>query len=68
MKYHGYRIVKAKHPTPLNPNRYTYDIMDGDNVRKTNIASIETAKHVIEIMCKWGHWVDKSNPDRRKDE
>ena len=68
MKYHGYEIVKAKHPTPLKPNRETYDILDGDKVRKTNIASLETAKHVVDVMCKWGHWPDKSRKDKRKDD
>ena len=62
MKYRGYGIVKAPHPTTFNPNRETYDIMDGANIRKANISTIETAKKVIDTMIKYSYWVDRSNP------
>lgn len=61
MKYKGYEIVKRKYPTAINPNREAYDIMDGDRVRKANISTIETAKHVIDAMIKWNFWQDKSS-------
>lgn len=61
MKHRGYDIVKVPHPTTFNPHRETYDIMDGEKVRKENISTIETAKHVIDIMCKWNYWPDKSD-------
>lgn len=32
--------------------------LDGDRVRKANIATIETAKHVIDTMIKYGYWSD----------
>ena len=61
MKHRGYDIVKASHPSTFNPKRETYDIMDGDKVRKENISTIETAKHVIDVMVKWSYWPDKSD-------
>ena len=48
--YRGYEIVSAKHPTPFDPQRTTWDVVDGDRVRRGNIASIETAKHLIDAM------------------
>lgn len=60
MKHRGYEIIKAKHPTTFNKNRETYDIMDGDAVRKANISTIETAKKVIDAMVKYGYWKDRS--------
>ena len=56
--YRGYEIVSAKHPTPFDPQRTTWDVVDGDRVRKANIATIETAKHVIDTMVKYGYWPD----------
>lgn len=56
--YRGYEIVSAKHPTPFDPQRTTWDVVDGDRVRKANIATIETAKHVIDTMIKYGYWPD----------
>lgn len=61
MKHRGYDIVKASHPTTFNPHREAYDIMDGEKVRKANITTIETAKHVIDVMIKWSHWPDRSD-------
>lgn len=60
MKHRGYDIVKALHPTTFNPKRETYDIMDGDKVRKANISTIETTKKVVDTMIKYGYWEDKS--------
>ena len=60
MKHRGYDIVKVPHPTTFNPKRETYDIMDGDKVRKANISTIETTKKVIDTMIKYGFWEDKS--------
>lgn len=60
MKHRGYEIVKAPHPTTFNPKRETYDIMDGDRVRKANISTIETAKKVIDTMVKHGYWPEKN--------
>lgn len=59
MKYRGYEIVKALHPTTFNKNRETYDIKDGDKVRKANITTIETAKKVIDTMLKYKQWPDR---------
>lgn len=61
MKYRGYDIVKAPHPTTFNPKRETYDIMDGDKVRKANISTIETAKKVIDTMIKYGYYHEKED-------
>lgn len=60
MKHRGYDIVKVPHPTTFNPKRETYDIMDGDKVRKANISTIETTKKVVDTMIKYGYWEDKS--------
>lgn len=61
MIYRGYRIVKALHPTRLQPNRMTYNIKDADgNVCKSNIASIATGQLIIDLMLKFGFWKDKS--------
>ena len=60
MKHRGYEIVKVKHPTPFNPNREAYDIMDGYAVRKANISTIETAKKLIDTMVKYHYWHDRS--------
>lgn len=57
-RYRGYEIVSAKHPTPFDPQRTTWDVVDGDRLRKANIATIETAKHVIDTMIKYGYWPD----------
>lgn len=63
MKYRGYDIVKAPHPTTFNPKRETYDIMDGDKVRKANISTIETAKKVIDTMIKYGYYHEKDDSE-----
>lgn len=60
VKYRGYDIVKASHPTPFDKNRETYDIMDGDRVRKANLATIELSKRVIDTMIKYSMWHDRS--------
>ena len=56
--YRGYEIVSTKRPTPFDPQRTTWDIVDGDRLRKANIATIETAKHMIDTMIKYGYWPD----------
>lgn len=60
MIYRGYRIVKALHPTPVQPKLMTYDIKDRDGkVYKANIASLTTAQIVIDLMIKLRRWPDK---------
>ena len=59
MKYRGYSIVKAIHPTVVEPNRETYDIMDGNTVRQPNISTVDFAKRVIDWMIEWNHWPNK---------
>ena len=59
MKHRGYDIVKALHPTTFNKNRETYDIMDGEKVRKANISTIETTKKYIDTMLKYGYFKPK---------
>ena len=54
--YKGYVIRQAPHPTVQNPRRQAWDIMDGEKVRKANISTIETARHVIDTMLKYGYW------------
>lgn len=54
--YRGYRIRRAHHPTPINPNRMTWDIYSGDKLRKSNIGSVDVAKHYIDVMLKYGYW------------
>lgn len=61
MKHRGYEIVKVKHPTPFNPIRESYDIVDGQILCKANVATISTAKTVIDTMIKYGFWQDKSS-------
>ena len=62
IKHRGYEIIKAKHPTPINPNRESYDIVtDGVIIRKANISTVETAKFVIDTMIKHRIWEDRSN-------
>lgn len=56
VKYRGYAIIRTRHPTPINPQRMTWDIVDGDRVRKSNIGSMEIAKHYIDVMIKYGYW------------
>ncbi len=60
MKHRGYDIVKVPHPTTFNRTRETYDIMDGEKVRKANISTIETCKKVIDTMIKYNYWPDRS--------
>ena len=57
--YRGFTIIRARHPTALNPARETWDIMDDDKLLKTNIASAETAKHVVDIMIQYYYLHDK---------
>lgn len=57
--YRGYEIISAKHPTPFDPQRTTWDVVDGDRVRRGNIASIETAKRLIDTMVKYGYWPER---------
>ena len=63
VKYKGYFIIKTKHPTPFNPDREAYDIidvMDNRKVRKKNISTLEVAKKFIDTMIKYGMWPDRS--------
>ena len=57
--YRGYEIVRALHPTRLSPTRTTWDVLSDGKVRYSNIGSIETAKHLIDAMVKWGYWPEK---------
>lgn len=57
--YRGYGIVRALHPTRLSPDRMTWDVFSDGKVRYSNIGSIETAKHLIDAMIKWGYWPEK---------
>lgn len=57
--YRGYEIVSAKHPTPFDPQRTTWDVVDGDRVWRVDIASIETAKRLIDTMVKYRYWPEK---------
>lgn len=59
VKYRGYAIRRTHHPTPINPQRLTWDILDGERVRKSNIGSMEVAKHYIDVMLKYGYWQEK---------
>ena len=59
MIYRGYSIVKSSHPTRVEPKRQTYDIQHNGELRKANIATIDTAKLVIDLMIKLGRWEDK---------
>lgn len=60
MIYRGYRIVKALHPTPIQPKRETYDIKDQDGrMYKANIASITNAQIVIDLMLRLRMWPEK---------
>lgn len=61
--YKGYVILQAPHPTALNPTRRAWDIMDGEKVRKANISTVETAKHVIDTMLKYGYWGVKTGKE-----
>ena len=56
--YRGYGIVRALHPSITQPDRMAWDIVDGDRLRKANIATIETAKRVIDTMVRYGYWPD----------
>lgn len=56
--YRGYGIIRALHPSATQPDRMAWDIVDGDRLRKANIATIETAKRVIDTMIKYGYWPD----------
>ena len=60
MKHRGYSIVKAIHPTAVNPARETYDIMDGDVVRQPNVSTVDFCKRIIDWMIEWNHWPEKS--------
>lgn len=59
MIYRGYSIVKSSHPTRVQPKRETYDIQHNGELRKANIATIDTAKLVVDLMVKFGSWKDK---------
>lgn len=59
MIYRGYRIVKALHPTGLQPKRETYDIKHADQTMKANFATIDGAKFYIDLMIKVGVWKAK---------
>lgn len=57
--YRGYGIVRALHPTRLSPDRMTWDVFSDGKVCYSNIGSIETAKHLIDVMIKWGYWPER---------
>lgn len=57
-KYRGYVIKQVKHPTNFNPNRMTWDIYDGEKCRKSNIGSLDVARHYIDVMIKYGYWTE----------
>ena len=57
--YRGYVIQKTPHPVPLNPNRLSWDILDGVVIKKANISTVEVARHVIDTMLKYGYWQTK---------
>lgn len=61
VKHRGYSIEKVPRPTTFSPKRETYDIMDGEKIKKSNISTIETAKHVIDTMIRYGYWQDRSD-------
>lgn len=56
--YRGYKIVRALHPTNIDPSRMAWDVFDGDRLKKVNISTIDTAKHLIDVMIKYGYWPD----------
>ena len=58
IRYKGYTIQYAAHPTPLNPGRMAYDIYDGDKCRKANISGVELAKKYIDVMIRYGYWTN----------
>lgn len=60
VKYRGYKIIKAAHPAPFEPKRETYDVMLGDEIKLANIATVDTAKYVIDLKIDHGHWPDMS--------
>lgn len=59
MIYRGYRIVKAAHPTPVQPKRTTYDIQHDGEVLRANIATIDMAKLIIDLMVKLRRWENR---------
>lgn len=59
MIYRGYRIVKAAHPTSVQPKRTTYDIKHDGEVLRANIATIDMAKLIIDLMVKLRRWENR---------
>ena len=59
MIYRGYRIVKAVHPTPVQPRRTTYDIQHAGEALRANIATIDMAKLIIDLMVKLRRWENR---------
>ena len=59
--YRGYKIMPAAHPTPVKRDIVTYDILDGDRIRKPNISTIELCTKVSDTMIKYGYWIEKSS-------
>ena len=51
--------MRALHPTRLSPSRMTWDVVSDGRARYSNIGSIETAKHLIDAMIKWGYWPER---------
>ena len=58
MYYHGYKIVKAPHPTPVIRKRETYDIKRDGDLLKANFATIDGAKCYIDLMIRLHRWPD----------
>lgn len=59
MNHRGYTIVTAKHPSPTDPHKETFDILDGEKVRKANISTLTMAKRIIDTMVHMKKWPDK---------
>lgn len=57
-KYRGYLIKQVKHPTICNPEHMAWDIFEGDKCRKSNIGSLDVARHYIDVMIKHGYWTE----------
>lgn len=57
-RYKGYEIRKVNHPTAIKPDRMTWDIYDGEKCKKSNIGSLDVARHYIDVMIKYGYFME----------
>lgn len=48
-KYKGYTIRQVERPIPICPRRMLWDIFDGETLFKRSFATIDIAKHYIDI-------------------